>query len=363
MQILANGAAREMTNATMQARLGRVQPIRWETVSKTPDPAGYKSLITGRCATVRQCNGDGDPSILNDCTVMTGSYQCAGIAAVEASTDAEGMFTMDFTGQLTGTPGNKAEAEDWGGEAGPTPPDCVKHRTCAGPWAQTNHATVQGGHCVRWEYESDGKTDWYEVYIGLYEHGTNTLLAQTFERGHKSAWSYAQMEVDTTKDVYLKFYLASYDHSGGLAVGADMKIRNLVHGPCFTPAQIAAGPFNCGTNGATAPLTEDGYYQLAQCCCNYEMEEYVRRVIQDENLQLCYEGGLQGLVPWYSCSEGSQSLARMREELLEATQARGATCPYIEEQGKSCVQPMPAACGSHPRPISHRRRTCGRNLR
>jgi len=359
MQIAANGAASRETftmNKSTVSRLG-VQPIRWATISKTPDPVGYKNQITGRCATVRQCAGHNDPTVVNDCTVMIGSYQCAAVSSIEAFSDEEGMFTMDFTGQLDQAPG----PEDWGGEQAPDDRNCVKHRSCSGPWAQTTHATVQGGHCVRWEYSSAGKTDWYEIYVGLFEGGTDKLLHETFQRGHSAEWSYAQLKVDTTSDVYLKYYLASYDNTGGFAIGADIKVRNLVHGPCMTNAQLAAGPFNCVTNGAMAPLTEDGYYQLAQCCCNYEMEEYMRRLLQDEGLQLCYEGGLQGLVPWYSCSEGSQTLALMREAVLEATETKGAACPWVTEIGKTCVDPQPPACGSFSRPISHRRRTCGRN--
>lgn len=67
--------------------------------------------------------------------------------------------------------------------------------------------------------------------------------------------------------------------------------------------------------GASAALTETGYLIVSGQCCNYEMSEYIRRVAFDNGLQVCNEGGLQGVTPYYSCTYGPKSLSELKEYL------------------------------------------------
>merc|ERR1719183_91738 len=54
-------------------------------------------------------------------------------------------------------------------------------------------------------------------------------------------------------------------------------------------------------DASNVALSNSGYKTIADMCCNYEMEEYIRRIVVSEDLKVCNEGGLQGSVPFYTC--------------------------------------------------------------
>eukprot|EP00973_Karenia_brevis_P032303 4452170-Karenia_brevis.AAC.1 len=64
--------------------------------------------------------------------------------------------------------------------------------------------------------------------------------------------------------------------------------------------------------GADATLCEQGYLQVASLCCNYQMEFFIVRVITSMGLKVCHEGGVMGLVPFFTCGN-FQSLRALKE--------------------------------------------------
>jgi hypothetical protein len=68
-------------------------------------------------------------------------------------------------------------------------------------------------------------------------------------------------------------------------------------------------------NGGNAPLTEDGYIQVAAMRNSFEMFRLARRVIESEGFFLADKGALEGMLGYYTCEKGVQSLDKMREEL------------------------------------------------
>lgn len=95
--------------------------------------------------------------------------------------------------------------------------------------------------------------------------------------------------------------------------------------------------YKTNPSGAAAPLNEEGYNAVADRCCQAEMEEFIRRVIFDQALQLCSESGLLGFTPWHSCGAADRSFDRLVAELLAAP---SSPCPWVQTSGTSC-QPLP----------------------
>merc|ERR1719487_1256066 len=107
--------------------------------------------------------------------------------------------------------------------------------------------------------------------------------------------------------------------------------------------------------GAYEELSEAGYQAVAECCCNYQMETFIRRVIDSMDLELCGEGGLMGFVPYYSCEKGVKDYQTLVQELTDGP-ARTAECPVATDPG-SCPTDN-ANCPGEPDPTYHRRRNC-----
>lgn len=85
--------------------------------------------------------------------------------------------------------------------------------------------------------------------------------------------------------------------------------------------------------GAGAPLTEAGYLIVATQCCNHEMREFIRRVVFNEGMQVCNEGGLYGITPYYSCQAGPQTLAKLKEEIQVNVDWK---CPWVDYASGDC---------------------------
>jgi len=108
---------------------------------------------------------------------------------------------------------------------------------------------------------------------------------------------------------------------------------------------------------STSTLSESGYHAVANVCCNYEMEEFIRRLVKSKNLKVCDEGGLQGIVPWHAC-ENVQNFSILEKEIIIG---QTGACSWVAKEKESCKK-MSAACGKASDPMSHRRRNCGRNM-
>jgi len=104
--------------------------------------------------------------------------------------------------------------------------------------------------------------------------------------------------------------------------------------------------------GAYEPLSEAGYQTVAASCCNYQMEEYVRRIVGDLGMELCGEGGLNGIVPFYTCSD-AQDFDTLRKDLIDQATTE---CPVAASPG-ACPAST-ASCPGTEDVAAHRRRTC-----
>mmetsp|Transcript_4426 Transcript_4426/g.7428 ORF Transcript_4426/g.7428 Transcript_4426/m.7428 type:complete len:206 (-) Transcript_4426:150-767(-) len=53
--------------------------------------------------------------------------------------------------------------------------------------------------------------------------------------------------------------------------------------------------------GSTEQLSQAGYEVVAAICCNYEMAQFAKRIIQDLGLVICDSDLVAGILPWYTC--------------------------------------------------------------
>jgi hypothetical protein len=321
-------------------------PMVFGNFREKADPIAFKAVVENKCADVRDC-ASGQP--FQDCSADT-NYDCTNKG--ESVTLAAGVLTLAFSATVKGSATECGENQC---------PACTAYRTCAGPRAATKPVNVKNGECVRWEYKSSGAVDWYEIFIGLYDSAGKEVAA-IFERGYKTPWAYKQLIIPVDATVNLEFMLGSYDASGGMAVGADLELRNPVYGMCLPEECLKKPPGRCCYTGNDAPLTEEGYAILADCDCGVEMERYIRRVIIDEGLELCLESGLQGMVPWFTCEHSPQSLAVLRTDLHNVQSGiLSPNCPWVATVNTCRAEDdLPAGCfASHPPdPTAHRRRAC-----
>jgi hypothetical protein len=80
-----------------------------------------------------------------------------------------------------------------------------------------------------------------------------------------------------------------------------------------------------------AALNEDGYASIASQRSNRKMERFVRRIATDLGLVITDEGGLKGLVPYYSGQTDTQSFSALQLELLTAAEQPDS---WIKEKEK-----------------------------
>mmetsp|Transcript_144066 Transcript_144066/g.251056 ORF Transcript_144066/g.251056 Transcript_144066/m.251056 type:complete len:280 (+) Transcript_144066:53-892(+) len=93
--------------------------------------------------------------------------------------------------------------------------------------------------------------------------------------------------------------------------------------------------------GATAPLTEAGYQEVAATCCNSEMAAFTLRLVEELYLVVCDPGGLSGLVIWYNCGNTS-SLDALKNN-LHASQPP-EVCAFVAPAG-ACPPKDPGCVG------------------
>mmetsp|Transcript_28147 Transcript_28147/g.51581 ORF Transcript_28147/g.51581 Transcript_28147/m.51581 type:complete len:455 (+) Transcript_28147:148-1512(+) len=70
-------------------------------------------------------------------------------------------------------------------------------------------------------------------------------------------------------------------------------------------------------SGRKADLDEEGYLAVAMLKDDDEMRDFIHRLADSMNLQIMKEGGVSGLLPYYSGSSSYQTLHKLKDELLK----------------------------------------------
>lgn len=114
--------------------------------------------------------------------------------------------------------------------------------------------------------------------------------------------------------------------------------------------------------GSTAALSNAGYYAVTLRECDTEMKDYILREIQNQGLEICDQGALQGLIHWYDSPNDGQTYDKLATEIAHAHS--GNPCPWLAKAGEACPvrsHNCPVVGGLEgPEPAAHRRRTACR---
>merc|ERR1719409_376347 len=94
--------------------------------------------------------------------------------------------------------------------------------------------------------------------------------------------------------------------------------------------------------GSTAPLTEEGYAQVAALASNTEMKAFAHRVLGSEARYVTDAGPLTGTIHWYSGRKDVQTLEALKAELRRAwwTKAGEGRSAPLNERGYQAVAKM-----------------------
>lgn len=191
-------------------------PFPWKTKSKDANSTLFEETVKGMCTTVYGCGGK---TPLADCSLMD-HYKCNRVTSADI-TDSGGVLRMEFSAWL------KSGQRSSSCKVNPVPcSGCKKYSTCSGPYAETEDVLIKQGDVASYSWTSSGATDNYEVFVGLYSK-TCGLVDFQFQRGDKQEWKTFELFAPKTDKYYMKFLLASYDGSGGGAVGADMEVKEV----------------------------------------------------------------------------------------------------------------------------------------
>eukprot|EP00747_Dinoflagellata_sp_TGD_P089121 gnl/TRDRNA2_/TRDRNA2_164219_c0_seq2.p1 gnl/TRDRNA2_/TRDRNA2_164219_c0~~gnl/TRDRNA2_/TRDRNA2_164219_c0_seq2.p1 ORF type:complete len:482 (-),score=91.22 gnl/TRDRNA2_/TRDRNA2_164219_c0_seq2:352-1623(-) len=87
--------------------------------------------------------------------------------------------------------------------------------------------------------------------------------------------------------------------------------------------------------GMSAPLDEQGYAAVAAIRSNHEMGLFVRRLAKHLGLRVTDDGGLNGVVPYYSGEVQTQHFDALTQEILQAAQQRSWIGPEVVADGTS----------------------------
>lgn len=209
----------------------KATPIPWKVKSAEPNATLFMESVKGMCTLCDGCGSGSTP--IYDCSLMN-TYKCEDVSHKEIS-ESGGTTSMAFNAYLaSGRRPNACSVN-----ANPCP-RCKQFSTCAGPYATTEPTEIKVGDVASYTWSSSGATDDYEVFVGLYSE-TCGLVDYQFQRGQRQPMKTFELFSPKTDKYYMKFMLASYDGSGGGAVGADMQIKDIKVTKATIPKIVVAG--------------------------------------------------------------------------------------------------------------------------
>lgn len=227
-------------------------PFEWATLQETPDPDLYKTTIQGKCLKLFDCP---DAPITCDCpnapTPCDGStkntYGVKKSGYKGKIVEGEHILTMEMPSV------NVKNCKDFTGSH-----KCTKYAVAAGPYAITNEVEVKKGDVAKYSFKAKKTSDDYELFAGLYSD-KNGLVDYQFHRGVSNDWTSFELTSPETAMYHAVFMLASYDRTGGCAVGSKMEIKDVVS----TQASPTPAPAP-----APAPDVPDGQVFIKKFDCD-----------------------------------------------------------------------------------------------
>jgi len=94
---------------------------------------------------------------------------------------------------------------------------------CIAGYADTDVYTLASGSTVTYDFAAQGGSDWYEVGVVLMQGGS--VITQKLFRGKSGSFSGTLATIGSTGSYFVRFFLGSYDRTGGTALGASLIVN------------------------------------------------------------------------------------------------------------------------------------------
>jgi len=136
---------------------------------------------------------------------------------------------------------NRARSSGWQSRG------CWQAETCAAGYYQSEivEVTSAPGHIHYGAYSVAG-SDWYEYAVTLYNADDDSVIQTLLYRGKSlSAYQFSYLTLPNVGSYYVRFFLASYDRTGGAALGATIYLAPLAfsqQGSCQQQTSTLAPP-------------------------------------------------------------------------------------------------------------------------
>lgn len=278
----------------------------------------YRSYVQDLCVDIVQ--SDSKPcSVSQDCSPLLrydcANYQTSNVSEVMFGETPGLLMTLEGTVQLSSLQSC--------GEG--TCPWCTNHQSCVGPMAETNLQELTAGSCVRWEYSTQNSSEAFEVFVGAFGGTPERLVAYELKRGLAQDWSYGQVQVPNDGEFLLRFYLASYDSSGGGIVGSSLRLRNVRSQPCLNATALAAGPPASTTTSSTSSSSGSTTSSITQTTSSTTASSTVSKSTSSSSSSRSVTSTSSTSTSFTSTSIVSSTSSRTRSTTVTAT----STAPVI----------------------------------
>jgi len=197
-------------------------PFKWATLETKPDPELYKATVQGKCLKIFNCTGGAPitcdcPNAPTPCEVSTkNTYTLTSSSYKGKITEKDHILVMEMPNV------NVKNCKVHTGSH-----LCTKYAVGAGPYAMTNKEEVKKGDVAKYTFKAKKGSDNYELFAGLYSD-KNGLVDYQFHRGVSNDWTSYELTSPETAMYHAVFMLASYDRTGGCAIGSRMEIKDVV---------------------------------------------------------------------------------------------------------------------------------------
>ena len=94
---------------------------------------------------------------------------------------------------------------------------------CIAGYADTDVYTLASGQSVTYDFTAQGGSDWYEVGVVLMQG--SSVITQKLFRGDSGSFSGNLGTIGTTGSYFIRFFLGSYDRTGGTVLGATLIVN------------------------------------------------------------------------------------------------------------------------------------------
>ncbi|CAE7903290.1 unnamed protein product [Symbiodinium necroappetens] len=204
-QLMAMGPHRTFVELHAKDRKAPGEYLYTASALSQKDVLQLTGYVQNLCVDI--VKSDDDCSVSQDCSPLT-HYECSELYVSDVAVNVLEV-EMEFEGHVT-----------WWSFV-----ETQQKKLCVGKNAGKGPQALTAGDCILWEYNTQKSRDAFEILVAIFDAGEE-MVAHELKRGNVQLdWSYGQVQIATPGTYFLRFFLGSYDATGGGLVGARMEVR------------------------------------------------------------------------------------------------------------------------------------------